>query len=48
MKTTMKTAAGLSALLFLLGACETMDGLGKDIENAGDEIEEATDELNDE
>jgi predicted small secreted protein len=33
------TAALLTALL-ALGACNTMEGFGQDVENAGEEIEE--------
>ena len=34
----------LSALVLSLGACNTMHGLGKDIQKVGDEIEEEADE----
>jgi predicted small secreted protein len=36
---SLKTAAGLAALLMILGACETVKGIGRDIENTGEEID---------
>lgn len=35
----------LSVLLFtaILGGCNTMDGLGKDVEKAGEEVQRAAD-----
>jgi predicted small secreted protein len=38
---TMKKLAALFAVLALLSACNTMEGLGKDISKAGDKIEDA-------
>jgi predicted small secreted protein len=37
----MKTLVTLIASLFLLTACNTMEGLGKDIKTAGDSLENA-------
>lgn len=39
MKTIMKLAA-VFAMTFSLAACNTIEGLGKDISKAGDKIEE--------
>jgi len=40
MKKFIATLASV-ALLGLLGACNTIEGMGKDISKAGDKIEEA-------
>lgn len=40
MKTFLKLAAALT-FTFALSACNTIEGLGKDIEKAGDTIENA-------
>jgi len=37
----MKNLLLVAAALFVLSACNTMDGLGKDIKKAGESIEEA-------
>ena len=44
MKTMTKAFTGLAALLVLLGACETMEGFGRDVEDAGESIEDAADD----
>jgi len=38
----MKKLLGLIALLTLLGACNTFEGMGKDIQKAGETIEHAS------
>ena len=37
----MRTLITILATLFLLTACNTMEGLGKDIKTAGDSLEHA-------
>ncbi len=32
------------AIVFVLGGCETVKGVGRDIENAGEALDEAVDE----
>ena len=41
MKKLLLLAAALSAAAWLLAACNTVDGLGKDIKKAGETIEDA-------
>lgn len=36
---SLKAAAGFAALLMMLGACETVKGIGRDIERTGEEID---------
>ena len=38
--------AGVAALLIGIGACNTVEGVGEDIEAAGDAIEDEADERN--
>jgi predicted small secreted protein len=38
----MKNLLGLIAMLILLGACNTFEGVGKDIQKAGETIENAS------
>ena len=38
----MKALIALVLMLPMLAACNTIQGLGQDIENAGDALEEAT------
>ena len=38
----MKNVLALIALLALLGACNTFEGIGKDIQKAGETIENAS------
>jgi len=38
----MKKLLGLIALLILLAACNTFEGVGKDIQKAGETIENAS------
>lgn len=40
----MKTTATLFAVLALLTACETIEGMGRDTEKLGDNIEESAQE----
>lgn len=37
----MKNLLLVAAALFVLGGCNTIDGLGKDIKKAGESIEDA-------
>ena len=37
----MKNLLLISAVLFVLTACNTIDGIGKDIKKAGESIEDA-------
>ena len=37
-------AAALLLPLFVLGACNTTEGMGKDLQSAGEEVEKAADE----
>lgn len=39
----MRLTALLSALCLLLASCETLKGVGRDLENAGEALEEAVD-----
>lgn len=39
----MRLAALLLALTFLLASCETIKGVGRDIENTGEAIDDAVD-----
>ncbi|NWG91153.1 MAG: entericidin A/B family lipoprotein [Parvularculaceae bacterium] len=40
----MKTLSVLIAACLLLSACETIKGVGRDIENAGEAIDDAVDD----
>lgn len=42
-KTMGKSLIGLLTILFFLAGCETMEGLGRDVEKVGGEIEEEAD-----
>lgn len=39
----MRIAALISVLCLLLASCETLKGVGRDLENAGDALEDAVD-----
>jgi len=41
MEKPLKNMLLIAAALFVLTACNTVDGLGKDIKNAGESIEDA-------
>ncbi len=43
MKSWMKIA-GVSVLTLMMAACNTIEGVGQDVESAGDEIEETANE----
>ncbi|MGQ9426697.1 entericidin A/B family lipoprotein [Gilvimarinus sp. F26214L] len=42
-KTRILAALLASLGLWILAGCETMEGMGRDVESAGEEIEEAAD-----
>lgn len=41
MKTTVKMTTALAAMLALLTACETMEGLGRDTQKLGGNVEKS-------
>lgn len=45
-RTTLIATLGLALMAFLLSACQTMEGAGKDIERAGEKIQENAEKHN--
>ncbi len=40
----LKKVSLLSAIMFFLGGCATLEGMGKDLEKAGEKIQEAVED----
>jgi predicted small secreted protein len=40
MKTTLRLGAACCALLFILSGCNTVAGIGRDVERAGEKVQE--------